>query len=124
MTAEVVLNLTKAIEVIFSSNRDRLREKAREWGFDHNFIEQRVVPLFLIRNELDVAHAASTPLTAEQHQCLIDFTDRALTHVHTLLSRISELEASGKLQLDPISSSLDKQKEKLLTDIKRYAGSE
>jgi len=123
MTAEVVLNLTKAIEVIFSSKRDRLREKAREWGFDSDFIEQKIVPLFLIRNELDVAHVASAPLTSEQHQSLIDFASMALSHVYTLLSRIVELEKSGQVVLNLISTSLDNDKEKLLTDIKSYTTS-
>ena len=120
MTAEVILNLTKAVEVIFSAKRDIIRKKAKEWGIDSDFIEKRIIPLFLIRNELDVAHVASSPLQSEQHQSLIDFADRALSHVYDLLLKISEMERSGTIKLDAVSAILDKDKEKLLSAISRY----
>lgn len=120
MTAEVLLNLTKALEIIFSSDRERLRLKAKEWGFDHDFIEQRIIPLFLIRNALDVAHVASAPLSREQHQSLLDFTSRAISHVHSLLSQVAQLTFHGQIQLDPVSDALDKEKAKLLEAISTY----
>ena len=60
------INLTKAIEVIFTAKRDVIRGKAKEWGIDSDFIEKRIISLFLIRNELDVAHVATAPLRSEQ----------------------------------------------------------
>lgn len=121
MTAEVMLNLTKAIEVILSSKRDVIREKTKEWGIDSDFIEKRIIPLFLIRNELDVAHVTTAPLLSKQQQSLLDFVDRASSHVHEFLSKIFEMEQSGRIELDPVSVSLDKDKEKLLSAISRYA---
>ena len=121
MSAEVLLNLTRAIEVIFTAKRDAIRGKAREWGIDSNFIEKRIIPLFLIRNELDVAHVATAPLRSEQQQSLLNFTDRALSHVYELLSKVAELERSARIKLDAVTATLDKDKEKLLSAISKYA---
>jgi len=121
MIAEVLLNLTKAIEVIFTAKRDVIRGKAKEWGIDSDFIEKRIISLFLIRNELDVAHVATAPLRSEQQQSLLNFTDRALSHVYELLSKVAELERSGRIKLDAVTPTLNKDKEKLLSAISKYA---
>lgn len=120
MTAEVLLNLTKAVEVILTSKRDTIRKRAKEWGIDSDFVEKRIIPLFLIRNELDVAHVATSPLKSEQQQALLDFTARALSHVQELLATIWEKERAGHVKLESISSTLDKDKEKLLSAIRKY----
>jgi hypothetical protein len=124
MAAEVILNLAKAIEIIFSSDRDRLRSRAKEWGFDLEFIERWIVPVLLVRNQLDVAHAACAPLSAGQHQAVLDFLDRAFTHVHALLSRVFEMAHSGEVKLDAPSAAMDADKERLLAQIAQYAASE
>ena len=124
MAAEVIMNLAKAIEIIFSSNRDHLRSRAREWGLDREFIERWIIPILLVRNQLDVGHAASAPLLGAQHQAVLDFLDRAFTHVHTLLSRLVQMAQSGELTLEPPSESMDTDKERLLKDISDYAASE
>jgi len=121
LAAEVILNLTKAIEIIFSTNRSQLRKKAAEWGFESAYIERWIIPLLLIRNTLDVAHVTSGPLTREQRNILSEFTSRAITHVHNLLLRIFDMAKSDLTLLDPISQVLDKDKEKLLAEIKSYA---
>jgi hypothetical protein len=110
MAAEVILNLAKAIEIIFSSDRKQLRAKAKEWGFDSAFIEHKVVPILLIRSELDVAHVTSAPLSS--------------THIHTLISRLVEMSQAGHLVFDPVSESMDKDKDRLLRRIAEYAASE
>lgn len=124
LTAEVILNLAKAIEIILSSNRERLRSRAIEWGFESDFIEKRIIPVLLIRNKLDVAHVTTGPLSAEQHQVILDFTGVALTQVNTLIARVFEMSKSGDIELDPVSASMDKEKEDLLQDIADYLTSE
>ena len=120
MAAEVILNLSKAIEIVFSANRDMLRKQARELGFESQFVERWIVPILLIRNELDVAHVTSTPLSSFQHQAILDFLDRASVHVHTMLEKLAELQRSGKLHLKPLADSLDRDKEALLKRIREY----
>lgn len=123
MASEVILNLAKAVEIVLSSDRDHLRAKAREWGLDAEFIERWIVPILLIRNELDVAHVASAPLLSTQHQAILDFLDRASAKVHTLLLQILEMSQSGQVTLDPPSASMDADKERLLKKLAEYAAS-
>jgi len=119
MTAEIILNLTKVIDVLFSSN-DELRQKAKEWGIDEDFIEKRIIPLTKIRSEFDVAHVALAPLTTEQNQTLLDFTSKSLSNVYTLLLQIVELQKNDTISLDPVSNSLKKDKEKFLNKLQAY----
>ncbi len=121
MAAEIVLNLAKAIEIIFSSDRERLRVTALRWGLDQEFSERWIVPILLIRNEFNVAHAASAPLTEAHIEAILTFVDRAFVHVHSLLSTVLDKVHSGKVQLEPVSSSIDPSKEKLLPRISEYA---
>jgi len=120
MVAEVLLNLTKAVEIIFSSNRELLRARARKWGFSDNFIEKRIIPLFLIRNKLDIAHVTTSPLDIDQRQVIINFTRAALLAVHELIERISKLVKEKEIKLQPPSQHVKADKKKLLQTITHY----
>ena len=120
MIAEVLLNLTKAVEIIFSSNREVLRARAREWGFPEVFIEKRIIPLFLIRNELDVAHVTTSPLDLEQRLVIIKFTDAAFLAVSELLKKISKMTRERDIELQTTSQHVEADKKKILQKIARY----
>jgi len=121
MAAEVILNLAKAIEIIFSCDRNRLRSKAKKWGLDLDSLERWIIPILLIRNEFDVAHGASAPLSSTQHEAILRFLIRALTHVHKFLEDFVEMVQAGKIVLDPPSASMAAAKERLLNKIEEYA---
>jgi hypothetical protein len=120
--AEIILNLAKSIEVLFSSDRDRLRGTAKSWGFDSDFIEEKLVRLLLIRNMLDVAHAAVTPLTSAQRETLQAFVFDAECFVKDTLLKVSELIGRSRIPADPVDrpDELDIDKAKLLDEIARY----
>ena len=120
MLAEVILNLGKAAEVLFSTNRETVRATAKEWGFDELFMERRIIPLLLIRNELDVAHVTTAPLHPEQREIITRFTHAALLAVHKLLERILMLAREGNIDIQPASARMGADKEKLLQNIRRY----
>ncbi|MGB2863194.1 MAG: hypothetical protein WBC05_07690 [Sedimentisphaerales bacterium] len=120
MVAEVLLNLTKAVEIIFSSNRECLRDRARKWGFSEIFIEKRIIPLFLIRNELDIAHVTTSPLDIDQRQVIINFTSAAILTVHELIERLSKLVKEKEIKLQPPSPHVEADKKKLLQTIAQY----
>jgi hypothetical protein len=123
MMAEVILNLVKALEIVFSSDREQLRQRAAEWGFESDFIEERIIPLLLLRNDLDIAHAAATPLHPDQYEIVSRFADAAMHSVRLVLNRMGELLRQKKVTLEPISKSLSKDKEKLLAAIESYVAS-
>lgn len=120
MIAEVLLNLTKAVEIIFSSNRDVLRDRAQEWGFPRDFIEKRIIPLFLIRNELDVAHVTTSPLDLKQRLVIIRFTDAAFLAVSELIKKLSKLARERNIKLQPTPQHLEEDKKKILQKIASY----
>ena len=120
MVAEVLLNLTKAVEIIFSNNRKRLRTRARKWGFSEVFIEKRIIPLLLIRNELDIAHVTTSPLDIDQRQVIINFTRAAFMAVHELIERIFKLAKDKEIKLQPTSQHVESDKKKLLQNIAHY----
>jgi hypothetical protein len=90
---------------------------------DAEFFERWIIPILLIRNEFNVAHAASAPLTPVQHQAILDFLDRAFVKVHLLLGSLVEKAQSHQLRLDPPSKSMDADRERLLKRIAEYASS-
>ncbi len=120
MTAEVVLNLCKAVEAIFPGSRDAIRQRAMKIGVNLELLEKRIIPLLLIRNEFDVAHAALTPLQTGQKVSLEEFTSSATQHVHQLLSFVVKGERDGMIKFPQISEDLDKYKERLLSRIAQY----
>lgn len=123
MVSEVILNLTKSLEILLgSTNRMQIRSRAKQWGFSEKEIEHFIIPLFLLRNELDVAHVASAPLTHEERETILDFTMTALWNTDNFLTRVRDSIMSEKIVLDPVSESLDKDKAKLLGAIKEYLG--
>lgn len=106
MVAEVVLNLAKSLEVVFgSAQRDVIRQKARQWEIHESEVETFIVPLILLRNEMDVAHVGIEPLTPAQRQILLDFMGAAMIYVRNLLQKIFQGTFSGSVTLDPIPPS-------------------
>jgi hypothetical protein len=106
MVGEVILNLAKSLEVVFgSAQRDVIRDKARQWGIHASEVETFIVPLVLLRNEMDVAHVGIEPLTPAQRQILLDFMGAAMIYIRGLLQRIFQGASAGSVQLDPVPSS-------------------
>jgi len=118
--AEVILNLTKAIEILCSADRDRLRKTAQSWGFESSFIERRLIPLLLVRNELDVAHPCISGISWEDHNLLQSFVIAAEGAVGEVISRVFILLRSGSTALPPFSGEPDRGTVKLLRMLAAY----
>jgi hypothetical protein len=120
LTAEILLNLTKALEILLTSDRETARGWAREWGFTERQIEQWIIPLFLLRSKVDVAHPSWGPLTDQERKVVLSFKGAALERVGIVLTRVFDEVNAGRIQLDPVRGSLDADRRKLLTDIAEY----
>ncbi|GAB4234245.1 MAG: hypothetical protein Tsb0032_39810 [Kiloniellaceae bacterium] len=124
MASEVILNLTKAIEAAFgTSSRDKIRKWCRDLGFSNAYIETSVIPLFLLRNELDVAHVSISPLSSDERASVVQFMKRATFTVNDILSRVEDLLIRREIALPPTSERLDRKKAKLIKSIQSYASS-
>jgi hypothetical protein len=54
---EILLNLVKALEVLFGGSRDRIREGLAALGYSEAEREGVFIPLVLLRHDMDVGHA-------------------------------------------------------------------
>jgi hypothetical protein len=118
--AEVTLNLTKALDVLCSGDRDALREIGKNSGIDPQFIEEKIIPLHLIRNSLDVAHVALGPFTSGDRDAILTYVQRAMTHVREFLERVADAVNAGVVQLEVLPETLDSDKRKLIAKIEEY----
>lgn len=121
MVAEVILNLTKAIEIIASNDRDKIREVAAALGYNSDEIEKHIIRLSVIRNKLDVAHVATGPMSESERAIVQDFATSAFAVVREFIERVLAGVRAGTVTLKPISSKLDTEKRKLLEDIANYS---
>jgi hypothetical protein len=120
LTPELVLNLTKALEIIFGTRREVVRRKAKILGLIEKEVETLLIPILLIRSELDVAHVATGPLSPKERQIVIDFSSRATAGVGKILDRVVQAALAGNFALDGTSLTLDKEKKRLIAALDRY----
>jgi hypothetical protein len=126
--AEVLLNLAKAIEILMAGSKaekgqqtnDRVRARARSWGFTDRQIEEWIIPILLLRNQVDIAHASLTPLSPDERSLVIDFSHKSLERVGQMLADVLDGVKNGRIVLDPVSSSPDSDRRKLLAAIAEY----
>lgn len=119
--SEIVLNLAKAIEILFrGENREALRVRAREWNYDRDEVDQFLIPILILRSSLDVAHPALTQLSPEQRSTVIGFSFEAIRHVEKLLLHVGTSLFAGAIRLEEPSESVEKDKSQLLKRITEY----
>ncbi|MGB2799260.1 MAG: hypothetical protein WBC82_05405 [Dehalococcoidia bacterium] len=118
---EVALNLCKALDALFTDNRDQLRQELRKLGFTEKEIENGYVPLTVIRNQLDIAHPTFFTPTVE-HQGIFDyFVKVASDLVEEVLRRVVEQCKNGKYEVLPYDTNKqDVERERLLEQLSRY----
>lgn len=84
--SEVVLNLVKCMETVFATtNRDIFRKYFRALGISDAEIESQLIPITLMRNELDVGHPSSGFSAPDEVRILRQFVDRSIQNVGTIL---------------------------------------
>ena len=122
MTSEVLLNLAKSAEMLFTSNRDKARARASEWGIADKVVETRLIPLLLIRNQIDVAHASASPLTEDERSLVVEFMDHALASLGKILKDLIEKANAGEIVIPEPSKTVDPDKRRLLRAMSKYIG--
>jgi hypothetical protein len=120
LLAEVLLNLTKAVEILLTSDRDRLRETALAWGLSAEQVERQLIPLLLIRNQIDVAHPKMSGLGSEERRILEHFVIAATINVGKFLDQVLALLHERKIVLPDYSEELDKKDKDLFRSMSNY----
>jgi hypothetical protein len=117
---EVILNLAKSLEMIFSDKRDRFRRLANEAGLDSDFVESKLIPILILRSKLGIAHVSTSPLTLAQKDNIYTFMVKAFNNVQYALNYISEKVKNNEYVLEPISTELDREEINIIESIQRY----
>lgn len=87
-----ILKCAQAIEVLFGSKYDSIREKCRQLGIADNIIEAEIVCINITRNKLGPAHASGFVPTPDESDVLRNFANRSVKTVQQLLLHISRAE--------------------------------
>lgn len=117
---EILLNYAKVLEAFWGSSRESIREGLTNTGIDHEEIECVFVPVCLLRNSLDIAHAVVSKYQTEQLNKLRTHVQELDIYFRNLIERILDNLAQGKVtyrecnsekynsELDRIINSLEK----------------
>lgn len=103
---EQLLNLQKALEILFSpaGSVDRLREQLRAIGLRKRAVELIAASQY-VRNEIDVGHAKTQLLSAEEYADIHEFVMTLTELLTELLPRIIGLLAQRRFALPPLERS-------------------
>jgi hypothetical protein len=103
--AEVVLNLSKCLEVLFppkgdGRSRDAIRRGLRAFGISDDDIECDFLPAVALRNEIDVGHVELGLFKMEQLKIIHGFTERAEGAFRTMFEQLLEQIESAKFEVE------------------------
>ena len=118
--AEVVLNLAKSIEILFGPSRDQLRARLGELGYSNTQVETQIVPIMVVRNDMDVGHPSSGDAYPGEVAVLRKFVDRAIQNVTTLLQNVSQHICQNPSFLTPLSNKGETDRANLVAKLEAY----
>jgi hypothetical protein len=95
---EIILNLTKVLEVLFGNTRDQIRVGLTALGYDEVEREGVFIPLVILRNELDVGHAKLSAYSPEVLDKLYGYLKDVPLAMKELIVRATNATIAGKWQ--------------------------
>lgn len=112
-----ILKCSQAIEILFSSAYDTIRERCRQLKIDKDVIESQIVSVVVARNNLGSAHASSFMPNGDEVEVIRKFAQRS---VHTVRELLLHVDAVNDNERDFIAEvvSPNKDKSKLIARIK------
>jgi hypothetical protein len=86
----VILKCAQAIEVLFGSERDVIRQKCKALGIADDVVEDEIVPIVIVRSSLGPAHASAFVPEPHESEVLRHFAHRAVHNIAQLLQLIGK----------------------------------
>lgn len=103
--AESLLNLNRALEVLYGPRRENVRAALVKLGYPSDEVERDFIPVMLLRNSMDVGHPSLARLKPEQLRTLHRYADHAEHRFRLLLQRLLKSLASGQSEIMPYEST-------------------
>jgi hypothetical protein len=99
--SEAVINMTKALEVLFPGPqpRDAIRAGLEKIGYKSSYVEEKFVPALLLRTKLDAAHVRLATLRADERRKLQIYMERAIVDFRMVITKVVEAVADNSLEL-------------------------
>jgi len=99
--AEVVLNLSKTLDALFGGggNCEKVRTELRKLGYCETDIEEKFIPLMILRNHFDVGHASLRLLKPKQLDALHSYLEFSEFNFRGLLKKVIEKVEKGEYVL-------------------------
>ena len=102
---EMILNLSKVLEVLFppsgdAKTRDAARNGLLKLGFSEIEVEADYIPAMALRNEIDVGHVDLSLFRADQLAVIHGYTEHAETAFRKLFKRVFDSLASNAFEID------------------------
>lgn len=115
---EVILNLTKSLEILFDTapdgaaeerkgSRDRVRAGLKSVGVDAQLMEDVFIPITILRNEFDVGHGRLALHDMGDLQLIYGFVITAEQEFRKLFHQIVTGLGAGALTLPPYSPKIE-----------------
>lgn len=128
--AEMILNLSKTLEVLFppggdGRTRDAVRRGLKALDFTDEEIEANYLPCMALRNEIDVGHVDLSIFTVEQLTTIHEYVERSEHAFRQLLQRVLDRLTEGQLDVpayDPMPAKGEALK--VIERLRRHATSE
>jgi len=117
MLAEIILNLAKSLEIIFSDNRDKFRKIACEVGLDSDFVENKLISIMCLRSKLGIAHVSTAPLSLSEKDIINKFAMRSFNNVQYTINFVAEKLKSKQFIIRNVSEELSKEEVNLVKSI-------
>jgi hypothetical protein len=92
---ECVLNLCKALQVLFGEKRDEIRAQLVQLDYSERDIEESFIPLLLLRNTLDVGHPRLAVLNSDQLKVLYSYLANVVRDFQHLFRRVFDKLKEG-----------------------------
>jgi hypothetical protein len=90
--AEVVLNYYKVLEILFvysdDKSMDDVRKALPEFGYSKDEIEEKFIPIIILRNFFDVGHVTIQAFKQEQLDVLHEIVNSSENYFNELLKRV------------------------------------
>ena len=121
--AEIILNLTKTLQALFGEKYDDVRIGLAKFGYPKNEIEEKFIPIMILRNQFDVGHISLKLFSQENLTKLYRYLEKSELIFRDLLKLSLQKVDNKEYTLKQINSSLTgdslRKFEKLILTIER-----
>ncbi len=119
--AESILNMCKAMEILFvdsDDSRDNIRRELKKLGYMHEEIEGDFIPLLILRSHVDVAHPKVAIHSKRQLRTVYRYLADSEDRLKKLIKHVIEQVEAGTYQILPTDDlTLDDEEKKGMSQL-------